>query len=816
MKRKLNLDEFLVFDGAMGTMLQSYGMKAGEIPERYNLERAEVIAGIHSAYIEAGAQVLTTNTFNANRFKLAGTGLNLAAVIRTAVEIARWTAKDNEEILVALDIGPLGQLMEPYGTLGFDEAYEAFAEQIRAGAAAGADLILIETMSDLYEAKAAILAARENADLPVFCTMTFQEDGRTLTGADPLTVVNVLQSLGVTALGINCSLGPKEVLPLVREMLRFAQVPVLVQPNAGLPQLVGEDMVFQITPADFAAYGREMAAAGVRILGGCCGTTPAHIKALKNMLADLKPVAIKAPRLTAASSGTTTVPLGGPVKIIGERINPNGKRRLQKALREGELDYLLREAVDQQDNGAHILDLNVGLPEIDEKAVMVKAVKEIQGVVNLPLQIDSVTPEVIEAAVRIYNGRPIINSVNGEAKSMAALLPIVKKYGCLVVALTLDEHGIPKTAEERLAIAERIIKTAAEYGIPKEDIIVDCLVLTASAQQQEVQETVKALRLVKEKLGVKTTLGVSNVSFGLPARDLLNRTFLAAALAAGLDAPIMNPLDAEMRATVKAFNVLWNHDRDGQEFIATYAGLEDKAGKKAEDQAKAQSEAERKELTKIVLAGLKEEAAKAVRALLKEEDGLAIVDRYLIPALDRVGDGYEKGELFLPQLIQAAETVKRAFAVIKEDLEKNKTAAVGKGKIVIATVKGDVHDIGKNIVKILLENYGFEVYDLGKDVPIEHIVEKVKQAEAPLVGLSALMTTTVKNMEETIKALRHHCPQAKIMVGGAVLNADYAQKIGADFYGKDAREAVKIAERVFQEKNSPAEAENNLTAGDLI
>ena len=786
MNHKLNLDGFLIFDGAMGTMLQSYGMKAGELAESYNLERAEVIAGIHRAYIEAGAQVLTTNTFSANRFKLAGTGLDQAAVIRTAVEIARWAAEDN---LVALDIGPLGQLMEPYGTLSFDAAYEAFAEQIQVGAAAGADLILIETMSDPYEAKAAILAARENADLPIICTMTFQEDGRTLTGADPLTMVNILQSLGVSALGFNCSLGPKEILPLVQEALKFTRVPVIVQPNAGLPQLIGEETIFQITPADFAAYGREMAAAGVRILGGCCGTTPAHIKALKEVLAEVKPVATKAPRFTAASSATTTVTLGGPVKIIGERINPSGKRRLQKALRQGDLDYLLREAVDQQDHGAHILDLNVGLPEIDEKAVMVKAIKEIQGVVTLPLQIDSVNPEVIEAAARIYNGRPIINSVSGEAKSLAAILPIVKKYGCLVVALTLDEQGIPATAEERLAIAERIVKTAAEYGIPKEDIIVDCLVLTASAQQREVQETIKAVRLVKEKLNVKTTLGVSNVSFGLPARDLLNRTFLAAALAAGLDAPIMNPLDTAMRGTVQAFNVLWDHDRDSKEFIATYSALD--------EQAPAPPEPERKDLTKIVIAGLKEEAASEVRELLKEEEGLAIVDRYLIPALDRVGEGFEKGELFLPQLIQAAETVKRAVAVIKEDLEKFQTTAAGKGKIVIATVKGDVHDIGKNIVKILLENYGFEVYDLGKDVPIELIVKKVQQEEAPLVGLSALMTTTVKNMEETITALRRYCPQAKIMVGGAVLNADYAQKIGADFYGKDAREAVKIAESVF-------------------
>ncbi|NLY91619.1 MAG: dihydropteroate synthase [Firmicutes bacterium] len=792
MDKKLNFDNFLIFDGAMGTMLQASGMKGGELAERYNLEKPEVISGIHRAYLAAGAEVITTNTFSANRFKLAEAGLDLAEVIGAAVAIARQAAGQR---LVALDIGPLGRLMEPYGNLSFEAAYEAFAEQIRLGQAAGADLILIETMSDLYEAKAAILAARENAELPVFCTMTFQADGRTLTGADPLTVVNVLQSLGVTALGINCSLGPKEILPLVRTVLKFAQVPVIVQPNAGLPQLIGEKTIYQIMPAEFAAYGKEMAMAGVGILGGCCGTTPDHIKALKEAVGGLKPVERKVPRLTAASSATTTVALGGEIKIIGERLNPSGKKRLKEALREGDLDYLLREAVDQRDNGAHILDVNVGLPEIDEKTVMVKVIKEIQGVINLPLQIDSVRPEVIEAAVRICNGRPIINSVNGEEKAMAAILPTAKKYGCLVVALTMDEKGIPPTAEERLRIAERIINKAAAYGLPKEDIIVDCLVLTASAQQREVQETIKAVRLVKEKLGVKTTLGVSNVSFGLPARPLLNRTFLAAALAAGLDAPIMNPLDAEMRDTVRAFNVLWNHDRESRDFIKAYSTPEEKPA--------LHPRRERKDLKTLIIAGLKEEAAAVVRDLLKAEKGLAIVDHYLIPALDLVGERYEKGELFLPQLIQAAETVKRAFAVIKEDLRKEAgpAAAVSKGKIVIATVKGDVHDIGKNIVKLLLENYGFTVYALGKDVPSAVIVEKVREEQAALVGLSALMTTTVRNMAEALTALRHACPEVKIMVGGAVLNEDYAQRIGADFYGKDAREAVKIAEMVYREKN---------------
>ena len=790
MARKINLDQLLIFDGAMGTLLQAAGLKGGELAEKYNLEKAELIAGIHQAYLEAGAEVITTNTFSANRFKLAETGLEVAEVIAQGVAIARRTAGER---LVALDLGPLGQLMEPYGSLSFEAAYEAFAEQVRAGQAAGADLILIETMSDLYEAKAAILAARENAELPVFCTMTFQADGRTLTGADPLTVVNVLQSLGVAALGINCSLGPAEILPLVREILKVAHIPVMVQPNAGLPQVQGETTVFPVGPAEFAAYGKEMALAGVGILGGCCGTTPAHIRALKEAVRGLKPVVREVPRLTAASSGTRTVILGDEIKIIGERLNPSGKKKIKEALRKGDLDYLLREAVDQKEHGAHLLDVNVGLPELDEKAVMVKVVKEIQGIIDLPLQIDSVRPEVLEAAVRIYNGRPIINSVNGEEKTMAAILPLAKKYGCLVVALTMDERGIPPTAEERVRIARRIIDRAAAYGLPKEDLIVDCLVLTASAQQREVQETVKAVRLVKEELGVKTTLGVSNVSFGLPARALLNRTFLAAALAAGLDAPIMNPLDAEMLGTVRAFNVLWNHDRDSKTYLQIYSAPEAKPAPPVRT--------ERKELKTLILTGLKEEAAAAVKELLKTEDGLTIVDRHLIPALDLVGERFEKGELFLPQLIQAAETVKRAVAVIKESLSQE-AAALRKGKIVLATVKGDVHDIGKNIVKILLENYGFTVCDLGKDVPGEVIVEQVRKEEAPLVGLSALMTTTVRNMAETIQALRAACPQVKIMVGGAVLNADYAQRIGADFYGRDAREAVKIAELVFGKRSS--------------
>lgn len=788
MTKAVNFDGFPLFDGGMGTMLQAAGMKAGELSESYNIQRPEVIEHIHRAYIDAGADVVTTNTFGANRYKLKDTDFSLDMVIRRGVEIARAAAGDK---LVALDIGPLGQLMEPYGNLSFEDAYEAFREQITAGTSAGADLILIETMSDIYEAKAAILAARENSSLPVICTMTFQADGRTLTGTDPLTMVNILQNLNLDALGLNCSLGPEEMLPLIAEVLKYSRLPVIIQPNAGLPKMVGNKTVYDISPEDFGRYGRSMAEQGVRILGGCCGTTPEHIRALKKALEGLKPVNNEVKRITAASSATSTVVLGEEVKIIGERINPTGKKKLKEALIKGDMDYILREAVNQKDNGAHMLDVNVGLPQIDEKALMVMAIKEIQGIVSLPLQIDSVRPEVVEAGARICSGRPIINSINGEEKSMTELLPIAKKYGCLVVALTLDEKGIPKTAEERLQIAERMIKKAAEYGIGKEDIIVDCLVLTASAQQREVQETIKAVRLVKENLGVKTALGVSNVSFGLPARGLLNRTFLAMALAAGLDAPILNPMEEDMISTIKAFNVLSNADKDSKAYIKAYSAAEQKPA----DSGAMSS----RDLKKVIIDGIKDEAASLVKELLKESSGLEIVDNYLIPALDIVGQKYERGEIFLPQLIQSAETVKRAFEILKDNMDagSGSDSQIEKGKIVIATVKGDIHDIGKNIVKILLENYGFRVYDLGKDVPIEKVVEKTAEENAPLVGLSALMTTTVQNMEDTIKALRIRCPGCRIMVGGAVLNESYAEMIGADFYVKDARESVKVAQSIF-------------------
>ncbi|HOR85189.1 MAG TPA: homocysteine S-methyltransferase family protein [Bacillota bacterium] len=787
MNKLFKNDEFLIFDGSMGVLLQKYGLKIGELPESYNIKYPEIVSNIHKSYIAAGADVIITNTFGASRYKLKDSGYGVGEIVKSSLDIARKAAGDK---LIALDIGPIGQLMEPYGTLSFQDAYDAFAEQIVEGAYA-ADMILIETMSDIYEVKAAVLAAKENSSLPVICTMTFQADGRTLTGTDPITMVNILSHLGVDALGVNCSLGPKEMIPVLAEILKYSSVPVIVQPNAGLPALVDGKTIFNISPESFGKYMAEMAGMGASMLGGCCGTNPDHIRALKEAVTGLKPKRPRVEKLTAASSATATAVIGEGIKIIGERINPTGKVKLKEALKNDDMDYLLKEAIAQRDAGAHILDVNVGLPEIDEKEIMVKAVKQIQGIVNLPLQLDSTNPDVIEAAARIYNGRPIINSVNGEKKTMDKIFPIVKKYGCLVVALTLDEKGIPEKAEDRLKIAERIVRRAEEFGIDREDIIVDCLVLTASAQQKEVQETIKAAALVKERLGLRTTLGVSNVSFGLPDRELLNRTFLTMALASGLDAPIINPMAEDMMNAIKAYNVLRNIDKDAKEYIASRSSTTVSTAVKEKETVR--------DLTKIIIDGMKEEAAPMVRQLLSNHEGIDIVDNYLIPALDIVGQKYESGEIFLPQLIQSAETVKNAFNAIKEHILQNagEGSGVSKGKVVIATVKGDIHDIGKNIVKILLENYGFQVFDLGKDVETEEIVKKVRREKAALVGLSALMTTTVKSMEETIKALRKHCPDIRVMVGGAVLNADYAKMIGADFYGKDAREAVKITRKFY-------------------
>lgn len=779
---KIDFSKILIFDGAMGTMLQRYGIKSGELPESYNITHPEIIESIHKSYIDAGADIITTNTFGANSQKLKAYNYTPKEIITEGVKIARKSAGNK---YVALDIGPIGQLMEPCGTLTFEKAYELFAEQVILGSASGADLILIETMSDLYEAKAAILAAKENCSLPVICTMTFQSDGRTLTGTDAVTMVNVLQGLNADAVGINCSLGPEEMLPLVNTILEYSKIPVIVQPNAGLPKVNGGETLFSVGIDEFTKYVKLMAESGVTIIGGCCGTNPNYIRSVKAALSDIKTSKRKFKETTCVTSNLQSVFIGNGIKIIGERINPTGKKKIKEALRSNNLSQLLLEGINQRDAGADILDVNVGLPEINEVEIMKLTIRKLQSVIDLPLQIDSAKPDVLEAAARIYNGKPLINSVSGKDKSMKEVFPIVKKYGACVIGLTLDDSGIPEKAEDRLKIAEKIIKTAKSYGIDKNDIIIDCLVLTASAQQEEVKETIKAVSLVKEKLGVKTALGISNVSFGLPKRELLNRVFLSSALTAGLDLPILNPLSEVMMETVKSFNVLWNYDKQAKEFISTYSN--------AINSVQSAPASLNLDLGSIIISGMKDLATAKTEEMLSEISSMEIVDKYLIPSLNIVGKKYESGEIFLPQLIQSAETVKKSFEVIKSKMTNIKEEKISKGKILLATVYGDIHDIGKNIVKVLLENYCFEVIDMGKDVPAEDILKKVKEEDIKLVGLSALMTTTVKNMEDTIKLLRDNNADCKVMVGGAVLTESYAKMIDADFYAKDARQGVKIA-----------------------
>ncbi len=788
-REKLGKD-FLFFDGAMGTMLQKKGLRTGEIPETYNMIHPEIIKDIHLQYINAGANILTTNTFGANELKLKETGFSVEEIITSAITLAK-EARGLSNTAIALDLGPIGQLMEPMGTITFERAYDIYKRQVLAGVTAGCDLIIIETISDLYEAKAAILAAKENSSIPVFCTMTFDENLRTLSGSDPVTMVNVLESLQVDALGINCSLGPKEMMPVVDEILKHSTIPVMVQPNAGLPKIIDNNTVYDVTPAEFSSFMKNIAEKGVSILGGCCGTDEKFIKELVKQISPISFVKNNPQKHTTVSSSTKTVFIGETVSVVGERINPTGKKKFKEALRNSDMDYILGEAISQMEAGADILDVNVGLPEIDEELVMVEAIKEIQSIINLPLQIDSTSAKVIESAVRVYNGKPLINSVNGKEKVMKEIFPIVKKYGACVIGLTLDEKGIPNSAEERFNVAKKIIDKASEYDIPKENILIDCLVLTASAQQKEVMETIKAVKMVKEKLGVKTLLGVSNVSFGLPNRDLLNTTFLSIALANGLDAPILNPLSKSMMDTIRAYKVLANKDKDSKDFISF---LSNKKSKKEINPI-----SNTMDLKEIVIKGLKEKASSSTKELLKIVSPLEIVDNYLISALDIVGQKYEKGEIFLPQLIQSAETVKNSFSVIKDKLIENDETNISKGRIILATVQGDIHDIGKNIVKILLENYGYDVIDLGKDVPIDRIVNYTKEHNIKLVGLSALMTTTVVSMEKTIKALRNNNLDCKVVVGGAVLNKEYADMIGADYYAKDAREAVTIAKDIFME-----------------
>lgn len=781
-------ENIIVFDGAMGTMLQKLGLKISDLPEELNVLESEKIINIHRKYVDAGAKVITTNTFGANEIKLKQSEFSVERIIDKAIDNVK-KARGNKEIFIALDIGPIGQLLEPMGTLKFEEAYEIFKGQVIQGEKSGADIILIETMTDLYEAKAAILAAKENTNLPVFCTMTFEKNKRTFTGCTPVSMVLTLEGLGVDALGVNCSLGPNELEDIVDEIIKYSSVPIMVQPNAGLPTVKDGKTIYNIKPKEFAAFQRSIVEKGVRIVGGCCGTTDEFIREIVYSLKDVQVKKLKEKNICGVCSSTKAVLIDG-VKIIGERINPTGKKLFKEALRNNDIDYILKEAIGQVESGADILDVNVGLPEIDEEETMKKVIKEIQSIIDTPLQIDSNNSKVIEKALRVYNGKAIVNSVNGEDKVLDNVLPLIKKYGAAVVALTLDDKGIPKKAEERLKIAEKIVNKALDYGIKREDIFIDCLVLTASAQQEDVRETLKAVTLVKEKLKVKTILGVSNISFGLPNRELINKTFLAMSLQSGLDLPILNPNNKEMINIINAFKVLNNQDIGAANYIEMYAN-------ETSNSKEVKTQKSNLNLKEIVIKGIKEEAYSKTKELLKDRAELSIINEELIPALDEVGEKYEKGIIFLPQLIQSAETVKKAFAAIKEKLREDNSPKINKGKILMATVKGDIHDIGKNIVKVILENYGFDIIDLGKDVEVERIVEEVKKNNIKLVGLSALMTTTVNSMKDTIKALKDSGIDCKTFVGGAVLNEEYAEMINADYYAKDAKEAVDIAKRFF-------------------
>lgn len=777
---------YTILDGGMGTMLQAAGLPVGQLPEVWNLTNPEQVARIQRKYVEAGAQVIYANTFGANRHKVAASGYTPKELIAGGIQAARAAAGDRK-VKVALDVGPIGQLLEPLGTMSFDEAYDIYKEMVVAGEEAGADLVIFETMSDLYEVKAAVLAARENTRLPVWVTMTFEATGRTFVGVTVPAMALTLTGLGVDALGFNCSLGPKELLPMVEELRQWTDLPMILKPNAGLPDPATG--AYTIIPEEFAEEMAPAAELGVQIMGGCCGTTPDFIRALSGKLADRAvPARPKASR-HGVCSPTCVAELNG-VRVIGERINPTGKKRFQQALHEWDMSYILEKGMEQQDAGAEILDVNVGLPGIDEAKMMTQVVKNLQSVVELPLQIDSSAPEAIEAGLRAYNGKPIVNSVNGNQEVLEQILPLCKKYGAAVVGLAMDHNGIPQTWEARVEIAKRIMDTALAYGIPKEDIYIDCLTLTVSAQQEQAVETLKAVRYVSEELGLHNVLGVSNISFGLPAREHITVSFLTQAMYAGLDLPIVNPNQKAIMDAVTAFRVLSGQDRDSEAYIARFAG--ETSAAPAQPQTTGQMTIET-----AIAKGLKQETAALTEKALETMSELDVVNTKLIPALDLVGDRYERQEIFLPQLINSANAACEGFEVIKKRIAEKGAGSVSKGKIVIATVHGDIHDIGKNIVKVVLENYGYTVIDLGRDVPVETVVEAVIREDVKLVGLSALMTTTVVSMAETIKAIRESGHDCKIWVGGAVLTPEYAEEIGADYYAKDAKQSVDIARKVL-------------------
>lgn len=785
--------ELLFFDGGMGTLLQSKGLKPGELPETWNLTHREEIIDIHRQYVEAGSDIVLTNTFGANALKFHDTEYDLEEIVTSAVgnvrEAARTGVNDGRRVYTALDIGPTGKLLKPMGDLGFEEAYEAFKEVARYGEAAGADLVHIETMSDTYEVKAAVLAVKENTDLPVFATMIFDERGKLLTGADVLSVVALLEGLRVDALGINCGMGPEQMMSILDEIMRYTSIPVIVKPNAGLPKQREGEVYYDVDPEHFAEAMCRIVKKGACVIGGCCGTTPAHIKAMTERCVGLVPAVPTSKKETVVSSYGQGVVLGDKPVIVGERINPTGKRKFKQALKEHDLDYILREGITQQEKGAHILDVNVGLPDIDEVSMMREVVCELQSVTSLPLQIDTVDIEAMEAAMRIYNGKPMVNSVNGKKESMDAVFPLIQRYGGVVIGLTIDENGIPDSADGRVKVAGNIIEEAAKYGIDRKDIVIDVLAMTISSEPEGAKITLEALRKVRECYGVCTVLGVSNISFGLPFRPAVNANFYTMAMQSGLSAGIINPSSEDMMRSYYSFCALMNFDHNCEQYIAQYG---------SQTSAPAPVQMSEMTLKSAIEKGLKEESYQAALRLVKEKAPLEIINEYLIPALDVVGKGFEKGTVFLPQLLMSADAAKLAFAVLKEELARSGESAQKKEKVILATVKGDIHDIGKNIVKVLLENYSFDVIDLGKDVPPEEIVLRAVSEDVRLVGLSALMTTTVVSMERTIKLLRRDKPDCKVMVGGAVLNEEYAEMIGADFYGKDAMQSVYYAQKILQ------------------
>lgn len=777
-------DKFILFDGAMGTMLQKENLlKSGSLPEILNITVPEKITAIHTAYKNAGCDVATSNTFGANAYKLKDSGYSVNEIVTAGVK----NAKNAGCKYTALDIGPIGQMIEPLGTLTFDNAYNMFAEQIIAGEKAGADFILFETFSDLTELKAGILAAKENSSLPIAASMTYSSDGRTFVGVDPVCAAVTLSSLGVSAIGVNCSLAPSELTDIVKKTAKYSSVPVLVQANAGLPCECNGKTVYNVDCDEYCSGVELLLDRGAVLIGGCCGTTPEYMANIKNLLSHRKPVYIPTEKLTIACSSTCYKIFDNSITVIGERINPTGKKRLKEALREKKMDYIIGEAIDQTNCGADILDINVGLPEIDEVAMMCDVIQAVTSVSPLPLQIDSSNSEAIEAGVRKFSGIPVINSVNGKQEEMDKIFPIVKKYGTLVIGLTLDENGIPETSEKRFEIAERIVKEAAKYDIAKNKILIDCLTLTASAQQEQVAVTLDTIKKVKSKLGVKTVLGVSNVSFGLPNRPLFNSMFLAAAFGSGLDAPIINPMSEEVMNAVNVFRVCNCEDVSAEKYISKYSATS----------ITPVIEEKEKNLYTCILEGRTDEAARAAAELLKTQSAAQIAEENFIPALNHVGDQFENGTLFLPQLMQSASAVKSAFEVIREYNAGHGTKTESRGTIVLATVKGDIHDIGKNIVKMMLENYGYNIIDLGRDVAPERIVNAVSEHNVKLVGLSALMTTTVVSIRDTVDALKAAGLNCKVMAGGAVLTPEYAKSVGADYYAKDAQQSVRIANEIF-------------------